>query len=92
MIVIILDDYKAIDIKCRQHYEFNSKFKSILAKKALSKDYFENIRQHYKWSEALPVEKQSREQMLSSRFAARAYDAIKIRVIPAVTSNKVLKT
>ena len=51
VIVIILNDYKAIDLKCRQHYEFNSKFKSILAKKALSKDYFENIRQHYKWSE-----------------------------------------
>ncbi len=31
--------------------EFNNKFKSILAKKALSKDYFENIRQHDKWSE-----------------------------------------
>lgn len=51
LIVIILNDYKAIDIDCRQHYEFNNKFKSILAKKALSKDYFENIRQHYKWSE-----------------------------------------
>ena len=51
VIVIILNDYKAIDLKCRQHYEFNNKFKSILAKKALSKDYFENIRQHYKWSE-----------------------------------------
>jgi len=47
------------------------------------------------WKNALHddgVEKQSREQMLSSRFAARAYDAIKIRVKSTVVPNKVLKT